>query len=196
MVKELLLIIFAYLIGSIPFGVIFAGARGVDLRKAGSGNIGATNALRAAGRLPAALTLLGDLLKGTAAVALGKAFGLGTIGQGLAGLAAVAGHDFSIFLGLRGGKGVATSLGVLLIYSPPAGILTVIIWLMAVFATRYSSLGAIVSFAFLPIAILLVDFSPEKTAVALAMSTLLIWRHSDNIRRLRAGSERRIGERV
>jgi glycerol-3-phosphate acyltransferase PlsY len=196
MVKELLLIIFAYLIGSIPFGVIFAGARGVDIRKAGSGNIGATNALRAAGRLPAALTLLGDLLKGTAAVALGKAFGLGTIGQGLAGLAAVAGHDFSIFLGLRGGKGVATSLGVLLIYSPPAGILTVIIWLMAVFATRYSSLGAIVSFAFLPIAILLVDFSPEKTAVALAMSTLLIWRHSDNIRRLRAGSERRIGERV
>jgi glycerol-3-phosphate acyltransferase PlsY len=196
MVKELLIIIFAYLIGSIPFGVIFAGARGVDLRKAGSGNIGATNALRAAGRLPAALTLLGDLLKGTAAVALGKAFGLGTIGQGLAGLGAVAGHDFSIFLGLRGGKGVATSLGVLLIYSPAAGIITVIIWLMAIFATRYSSLGAIVSFAFLPIAILLVDFSPEKTAVALAMSTLLIWRHSDNIRRLRAGSERRIGERV
>lgn len=194
MVTALLLIIFAYLIGSIPFGVIFAKARGVDLRKAGSGNIGATNALRAAGKLPAALTLLGDLLKGTAAVALGKAFGLGAIGQGLVGLGAVAGHDFSIFLGLKGGKGVATSLGVLLIYSPLAGILTVIIWLMAAFATRYSSLGAIVSFAFLPVAILLVDFSPEKTAVAVAMSMLLIWRHSDNIRRLRAGSERRIGE--
>lgn len=194
--KTALLIALSYLAGSVPFGVIFARARGIDLRRVGSGNIGATNALRAAGRTAALMTLLGDLLKGTAAVALGRAFGLDAAGQGALGLAAVAGHDFSVFLGFRGGKGVATSLGVLLIYSPAAGILTMVIWLLAVLATRYSSLGAIVSFALLPVVILVVDFEAAKLAVAAAMSLLLILRHSENIRRIRAGRERKLGDKA
>ncbi|GAB4390573.1 MAG: glycerol-3-phosphate 1-O-acyltransferase PlsY [Thermodesulfovibrionales bacterium] len=191
--KLALLIALSYLLGSVPFGLIFARARGVDLRRVGSGNIGATNALRAVGKAAAFLTLAGDLLKGTAAVALGRAFGLDAAGQGALGLAAVAGHDFSIFLRLRGGKGVATSIGVLLIYSPLAGILTVAIWLIAVLSTRYSSLGAVVSFACLPAVIALVDFGAAKLAVAAVMAPLLIWKHRENIKRLLEGREGRVG---
>lgn len=194
--KVILLVILSYLLGSIPFGVIVTRAKGIDLRKVGSGNIGATNALRAAGKGPALLTLLGDALKGTTAVALGKLFGVGPLYEGVLGLSAIAGHDFSLFLRLRGGKGVATSLGVLLIYSPVVGILTVAIWLAAALITRYSSLGAIVSFAFLPVNFLIFDFSGEKVIVAVLISTLLILKHQDNIRKLKAGTERRIGERA
>jgi glycerol-3-phosphate acyltransferase PlsY len=191
-----LLIIFSYLMGSIPFGLIAARAKGIDLRKVGSGNIGATNALRAAGKMPAIITLLGDALKGTTAVALGKLFGVGPLYEGVLGLSAVVGHDFSIFLRMKGGKGVSTSIGVLLLYSPVVGVLTAGIWLAAVLLTRYSSLGAIVSFALLPLNFLILDFSGEKLAVAAVMSTLLILKHSDNISKLRAGTERRIGERA
>jgi glycerol-3-phosphate acyltransferase PlsY len=191
-----LLMIFSYLVGSIPFGVIVTRAKGIDLKEVGSGNIGATNVLRAAGKAPAILTLLGDALKGTTAVALGKLFGVGPLYEGVLGLSAIAGHDFSLFLRLRGGKGVATSLGVLLLYSPVVGILTVAVWLAAALVTRYSSLGAIVSFALLPVNFLLFDFSGEKVAVAVAISALLILRHAENIRNLRAGIERRIGERA
>lgn len=191
-----LLIIFSYLVGSIPFGLIATRARGIDLREVGSGNIGATNALRAAGKVPALITLLGDALKGTMAVALGKLFGVGPLYEGVLGLSAIAGHDFSIFLRLRGGKGVSTSMGVLLLYSPVVGVLTAGIWLAAVLLTRYSSLGAIVSFSLLPVNFLIFDFSGEKLAIAAVMSTLLILKHADNMRKLRAGTERRIGEKT
>ncbi|MEJ2324419.1 MAG: glycerol-3-phosphate 1-O-acyltransferase PlsY [Nitrospirota bacterium] len=191
-----LVIAFSYLLGSVPFGMVFARAKGVDLRSVGSGNIGATNVLRAAGRGPAVLTLLGDALKGAAAVVLARALGLGAFNEGLAALAAVAGHDFSVFLRFRGGKGVATSLGAVLIYAPQAGILTAVLWLITVVLTRYSSLGAIVSFALLPVVMLLTGQAKQKAAVAVALSALLVLKHSGNIKRLVEGTERRVGEKA
>jgi glycerol-3-phosphate acyltransferase PlsY len=192
----ILLILFSFVMGSVPFGVVFTRAKGIDLRKVGSGNTGATNVLRVAGKKAALFTLLGDLLKGTAAVALGRAFGVGPLFEGILGLAAIAGHDFSVFLGLRGGKGVATSIGVVLIYTPLAGILTIIIWLSTVFITRYSSLGAIVSFAFLPLGCFFLGYTGQKLGITIAITILLIIRHAGNIKRLATGTERRTNEKA
>ncbi len=190
------LIAFCYLLGSVPFGIVFTRARGIDLRTVGSGNIGATNVLRAAGKGPAALTLLGDLAKGAAAVALAKALGAGTFYEGLCGLVAVVGHDFSIFMRFRGGKGVATSLGAVLIYIPQAGILTVVIWLSTVLITRISSLGAILSFAVLPAAVLVMGFPAQKFVFAALISALLLAKHRDNIKRIFQGTEGKVGEKT
>jgi len=195
MLKIALLIIFAFVLGSIPVGVIIAKTKGVDLQKVGSGNIGATNVLRSLGKWPAALTLLGDVLKGTIAVAFGRYFGTGAFHEGLIGLSAILGHNFSLFLGFRGGKGVATSLGVFILYSPQTALITFIIWLVVVLTTKYSSLGALVSFGLLPLNIVLFD-SNEKLPVALLITTLLVIRHTENIKRLIRGTERKIGERV
>ncbi len=193
-IKYILLLIISFIIGSIPFGIIIAKAKEVNLKKIGSGNIGATNVLRSLGKGPAALTLLGDVLKGTAAVALARYFGATPVYEGLFGLAAILGHNFSIFLGFRGGKGVATSLGVLVIYSPQTAIVTFIIWLVVVVFTKYSSLGALVSFVFLPINILLFD-DKGKLFTAILIAILIFFRHRDNIQRLIKGTERRIGQR-
>ncbi len=199
MMKISLLIIISFILGSIPFGVIIAKVRGVDLKKVGSGNIGATNVLRAMGKGYAVITLLGDMLKGAAAVAIGNYLSVGPVYEGVMGLSAILGHNFSLFLGFRGGKGVATSIGVLLIYSPKIAILTLIIWLVMALVTRYSSLGAIVSFGLLPFNIYMFEDPKLKAAKLLiaAMITLLIlFRHIENIGRLIKGTERKIGERA
>ena len=193
--REALLCLMAYLMGGIPFGLIFSRMKGVDLRKVGSGNIGATNVLRGAGKGAAALTLLGDILKGTAAVALGGAMGASAELQGVLGALAVLGHDFPAALGFRGGKGVATSLGVILIYLPRAGILTIVIWLIVAYASRYSSLGALLSFAALPLVAWGFGYGGFKVAVACFLTALLVARHHENIRRLLAGTERKIGSK-
>ncbi len=195
MLKITLLIICAFIMGSIPVGMLVAKAKGVDLKKVGSGNIGATNVLRSLGKGPAALTLLGDMLKGTLAVALGRYFGLGTFYEGIIGLSAILGHNFSVFLGFRGGKGVATSLGVFILYSPRTALITFVIWLAVVITTKYSSLGALISFGLLPLNIILFD-SKDKLPVALLVTLFILIRHTDNIQRLMKGTERRIGERV
>jgi glycerol-3-phosphate acyltransferase PlsY len=167
----------------------------LDLKKVGSKNIGATNVLRSLGKWSAAVTLLGDILKGTIAVALGRYFGAGPLYEGLIGLSAVLGHNFSVFLKFRGGKGVATSLGVLILYSLQTALFTFIIWLVVALTTRYSSLGSLVSFGLLPLSISLFD-SKEKLPVALLMTAFIFIRHHDNIQRLIRGTERKIGERV
>jgi len=190
-----LLIICAFIMGSIPVGMLVARAKGVDLKKVGSGNIGATNVLRSLGKGPAALTLIGDMLKGTLAVALGRYFGLGTFYEGIIGLSAILGHNFSVFLGFRGGKGVATSLGVFILYSPRTALITFVIWIAVVMTTKYSSLGALISFGLLPLNIILFD-SKEKLPVALLVTLLILMRHTDNIQRLLKGTERKIGERL
>lgn len=195
MLKTALLIICAFVMGSIPVGVIVAKTKGIDLKKIGSGNIGATNVLRSLGKGPAALTLFGDMLKGTLAVALGKYFGLETFYQGLIGLSAILGHNFSLFLGFRGGKGVATSLGVFLLYSPQTALITFIIWIVVVLTTKYSSLGALISFGLLPLTIILLD-GKDKLPVAVLVTLFILIRHTDNIRRLIKGTERKIGERA
>jgi len=190
------LILFAFLLGSIPFGVVVAKVYGVNLKKVGSGNIGATNVLRAMGKGPALLTLVGDVLKGSLAVVAGRYFLHSASLEGIIGLSAIVGHNFSLFLRFRGGKGVATSIGVLLIYSPKAGVLTVILWLIVMLVTRYSSLGAIVSFGVLPFGIYVLDYTQEKLIISVLIAFLLIFRHTDNIKRLLQGTEPKIGKRV
>jgi len=195
MIKNVILLVVAFVLGSIPFGIITAKVKGVDLKKVGSGNIGATNVLRSLGKWPAIVTLLGDILKGTLAVAIGKFSGVEPLYEGLIGMSAILGHNYSMFLGFRGGKGVATSLGVLFIYMPHAAAITLFIWLAIVLATKYSSLGAIVSFGLLPLAALLIDYQDKtKVFISILISFLLIFRHRANIRRLMNGTERKIGQ--
>lgn len=189
-----LILIISFFLGSIPFGIIVAKLKGVDLKKVGSRNIGATNVLRTMGKEAAFITLLGDIFKGTLAVFLGEKLGIGVFYEGLAGISAILGHNFSIFLGFKGGKGVATSIGVLIIYAPQAALITMIIWLVVVIFTRYSSLGALVSFSFLPLNILLFD-TEDKFMVAFLITILIFIRHKDNIKRLMRGTERKIGQR-
>jgi len=190
--KALLLTLLAFLLGSLPTGLLIAKVRGVNLKEVGSGNIGATNVLRTTGKWPALLTLMGDSAKGVVAVLIARYYGAGVFFEGVVGLCAVLGHNFSLFLKFKGGKGVATSLGVLTIYSPQTGLFTIIIWLMTVLITRYSSLGALVSFGLLPLSVSVLD-SREKVPVLLMMTLLIFVRHKDNIRRLIKGTEPRIG---
>jgi glycerol-3-phosphate acyltransferase PlsY len=195
MIKISLLLIIAFILGSIPFGIIIAKAKGVDLKEVGSRNIGATNVLRSLGRWPAALTLLGDILKGTVAVAIGRYLGVGSLHEGLIGISAILGHNFSIFLGGKGGKGVATSLGVLFIYTPKAALITLLLWVLVAFFTKYSSLGAIVAFGLFPVNILLFDpDSKGKLPIAILITMLILIRHRDNIQKLMKGTESKIGE--
>jgi acyl phosphate:glycerol-3-phosphate acyltransferase len=184
----------AYLIGSIPTGLLIASTRGIDLRQNGSGNIGATNVLRTTGKWPALLTLIGDLLKGSAAVLLARYFGADLHGQGIAGLFSVIGHNFSIFLRFRGGKGVATSLGMLAVYSPVPALFTATLWLLTFALTRFSSLGALVAFGFLPVSMILFD-TGEKIPVALIITVMMFFRHRENISRLSRGTEIKVGSK-
>lgn len=196
MVKIAFLLFVGFILGSIPFGIIIAKAQGVNLKKVGSGNIGATNVLRSLGKWPAALTLLGDIFKGTLAVAIGRYFGVGSVYAGLLGISAILGHNFSLFLGLKGGKGVATSLGVLIIYTPLVALFTLILWIVVTIVTKYSSLGAIVSFGLLPVNILLLDSGDKgKLLIGIIITILILIRHKDNIQRLIKGTERKIGQR-
>jgi len=185
----------SYLLGSIPFGLLFAKAKGVDLRKVGSGNIGATNVLRGVGKKAALLTLLGDAMKGAAGVLLARYLGLDELGQGIMGTAAILGHDFSLFLLFRGGKGVATSLGMIFAYSPLSGVITGLLWLITAALTRYSSLSALVAFGLLPLSIYLAERNGTMALIAFFITLLIIIKHAGNIERLLKGEERRIGEK-
>ncbi len=194
MIKIIILLIISFIIGSIPFGIIVAKAKGVDLKKVGSGNIGATNVLRSLGKWPALFTLSGDILKGTLAVAIGRYLEVGVFYEGLIGIAVIIGHNFSLFLNFTGGKGVATSIGVLIFYSPLVAIITIIIWLFVVFISRYSSLGALVSFSLLPFNILIFD-DKNKLLIGCFITVLIFIRHWGNIQRLTKGTERKVGQR-
>jgi len=191
------LLLIAFVLGSIPFGIIVAKTRGVDLKKVGSRNIGATNVLRSLGKWPAALTLMGDIVKGILAVAIGRYFGVGTFYEGLIGFVAILGHNFSLFLGFRGGKGVATSLGVLIIYTPLVAVLTLALWLAVAILSKYSSMGALVSFGLLPLNVYLFDPGDNgKLLTAFLIMVLIFVRHNKNIRRFINGTERKIGQRT
>ncbi|MEW6740525.1 MAG: glycerol-3-phosphate 1-O-acyltransferase PlsY [Nitrospirota bacterium] len=190
------LIILSFLIGSIPTGLLIAKTKGIDLRKVGSGNIGATNVLRAVGKEAALFTLLGDIAKGALPVAIGKFFGLGIFDVGILGISAILGHNFSLFLKFKGGKGVATSIGVLLAFSPHVALLTITLWLLTARWTRYSSLSALIAFGLLPLSIYMLDYSKEKMIIAVAITVLIYIRHAANIKRLMQGTESKIGEKI
>jgi glycerol-3-phosphate acyltransferase PlsY len=182
-----------YLLGSIPFGLIFTRFAGLgDVRAIGSGNIGATNVLRTGRKGLAAATLLGDALKGTAAVLLASHFG--DDAALAAGLGAFLGHLFPAWLGFKGGKGVATFIGVLLALSPLAMLAFAALWLGLAFALRYSSLAALVASAATP-ALLWGLGQPRTALLFLVLAALLWWKHAPNIRRLLDGTEGRIGQK-
>lgn len=184
---------FGYLLGSIPFGLILTRMAGLgDVRKIGSGNIGATNVLRTGNKKLAAATLLLDALKGTAAAAIASLWG---VEAGIAaGLAAFLGHLYPVWLGFKGGKGVATYIGVLLGLVPWMVLVFAAIWLAMAKISRYSSLSALVATAIIPVVLYLTGH--EKVALLFAVMTLITWvKHRANIKRLLAGTESRIGDK-
>ena len=195
----------AYLVGSLSFAVIVSRAMGLsDPRTYGSGNPGATNVLRSGSKPAAIVTLLLDAAKGWLPVMLvkwfGPAWGLGEGTQALAGLAAFLGHLYPVFFGFKGGKGVATAVGVLIAFEPLLALAALLTFAIIVAFFRYVSLASIVAAVFAPAYYLLVDgvawqASGAKTLAMVAMGLLLIWRHRENIQRLLAGTESKLGAR-
>ena len=182
-----------YLLGSIPFGLLLTRAIGIDIRRVGSGNIGTTNVLRTGNKGLAAATLVLDAGKGAAAVLIARHYGGLEAGM-LAGVAAFIGHCYPVWLRFNGGKGVATLLGVALAAVPLAGLAALLTWLAGALATRHSSVGGIAAAVAAPVAA--VALGAPHSAVALAvMAAILILKHRDNIARLRAGTESRIGQK-
>ncbi len=191
----LLALAFGYLLGSIPFGLVLTKLTGgPDLRAVGSGNIGATNVLRTGSKALAAATLLGDMLKGTVAVLVAQQFGLGAaIAGGLAaGLGAFLGHLFPVWLGFKGGKGVATYIGVLLALVWQAALAFGVIWIAVAAATRYSSLSGLVASAAMPALLWFMGY-PAEAALFLILTALIWFMHRANIARLLNGTEAKIG---
>ncbi|MDX9884330.1 glycerol-3-phosphate 1-O-acyltransferase PlsY [Thauera sp.] len=190
----LLLLVAAYLLGSIPFAVVTSKLFGLeDPRKYGSGNPGATNVLRSGNRGAAALTLIGDSLKGWLAVWAATQLGFDAGQAALAGLAAFVGHVFSLFLRFNGGKGVATALGVLAGIDARIAVFSAMIWLMIAYTSRYSSAAALSAALAAPLAGLFFLGPEVSVAVMVVIAAMLIWRHRANIARLRAGTEGKIG---
>ena len=184
----------AYLVGALPVGFLVARVFGVgDIRRHGSGTIGATNVLRTAGWVPALLTLIGDVAKGYLAVAAAGALAGDAGAQAVAAVAAIIGNCWSVFLGFRGGKGVATGLGALLNLVPWAVAPAIPVWLAVAVTTRYVSLGSILGAACVPLGALLLGYGAPAMLAALAGAAIIIARHHDNIGRLLAGTERRLG---
>ncbi|WP_112663642.1 glycerol-3-phosphate 1-O-acyltransferase PlsY [Microvirga flavescens] len=182
-----------YLLGSIPFGLIFTRMAGLgDIRKVGSGNIGATNVLRTGRKGLAAATVLGDALKGTVAVLIARYWSpdLGA----LAAVGAILGHLFPVWLGFKGGKGVATFIGCLIGLNLIAALVFAVVWLGFAFATRYSSLSALVATAISPV-MLWVLGDGRTAGICVLLVALLWWKHRENIKRLLAGTEGKIGQK-
>ncbi len=193
-------VVCAYLIGSVSFAVLMSKAFGLaDPRTYGSGNPGATNVLRSGKKAAAVLTLLGDAAKGWLAVFLAIHFAphddQGLLIVALVAIAVFLGHVFPIFLKFKGGKGVATALGVLLALSVWMGLAVLVTWLLVAVAFRYSSLAALVASVAAPIFAMLIHLRPELVLATAIMSMLLIWRHKGNIKKLMTGKESKIGSK-
>ncbi|MGV1869524.1 glycerol-3-phosphate 1-O-acyltransferase PlsY [Agrobacterium rosae] len=186
--------VIGYLLGSIPFGLLLTRAAGLgDVRKIGSGNIGATNVLRTGNKKLAAATLLLDALKGTAAVLVANAL-WGYEASLVAGFFAFLGHLFPVWLGFKGGKGVAVYIGVLLGVAPLMMLAFAVIWIATAFLTKYSSLSALVAMLVIPVALWILG--PEKTALLVTLLSVISWyMHRENIKRLLAGTESKIGKK-
>ncbi|HZV80874.1 MAG TPA: glycerol-3-phosphate 1-O-acyltransferase PlsY [Geobacteraceae bacterium] len=189
MTRELTLTIIAYFLGSIPTGLLLAKAAGVDIRSSGSGNIGATNVYRTLGRSVGVMTLVGDCLKGLLPVVAARYLALSDPWVAAVGLAAFLGHVYTIFLGFKGGKGVATALGVFLGVSPLAVVGALAIFVAIVWKSRYISLGSITAAAVMPGLVAVIDGRPPLVLMSVFIAALVVWKHRENIQRLRAGVE-------
>lgn len=188
-------LVIGYVLGSIPFGLVLTRLAGMgDIRAIGSGNIGATNVLRTGNKKLAAATLLGDALKGTVAVIVGAQ--MGPLPAMVAALGAFLGHLFPIWLGFKGGKGVATYLGCIIALDWRLALAFAAVWLSMAFAFRYSSLAALTASVAVPAAAWLALGRPELAAFLALLGALLWWKHQENIRRLLSGTEGRIGAKA
>ena len=194
-VLTLLLIVFAYLVGSIPSGFILGRLAGVDVRDAGSGNIGATNVARVLGKGRGLLTLLADTAKGFVPVFIGQRLGLSDASVALVAIAAFLGHLYPVFLRFRGGKGVATAFGALLALAPLATLIMIFIFGVAVLGSRRVSLGSMTAALAAPIALWVFSYSVELVAMSAFLWVMITLRHRDNIKRLLAGAEPRFDVR-
>lgn len=191
-----LAIVAAYLLGSVPFAMISSKLFGLaDPRTYGSGNPGATNVLRSGNKKAALFTLIGDAAKGAAAVIIAQRMGLSVTQTGLVALAVFAGHLYPIFLKFKGGKGVATAAGVLLALDPMLGLAVAATWLFIAYAFRYSSLAAVIAGGMAPIYQILMHGGDGRTLVIGIIAMALIGKHWQNIQRLMAGQEAKIGNK-
>ncbi len=189
-------IVVAYFLGTIPSGYLVAKVRGVNIQQVGSGNIGATNVLRALGVVPAIIVVILDPLKGALATLLPGIVGLGPWVTALAGLAAVLGNDFNVLLRMKGGKGIATSIGVFMVIDPLTTLMCLVLGIFTILLSRYVSLGSLVGMAALPLFVIVQgEYIGPRLLLAAALLGLAVYRHSSNIQRLVAGNERRLGER-
>ena len=189
-------VLIAYLAGSIASAILVCRALGLpDPRGEGSGNPGATNVLRMAGRGPAALTLAGDVLKGVAPVLLAKGLSLSPAIVALCALAAFLGHLYPLYFRFRGGKGMATALGAIAALAWPVAAVMCTVWLVVAAATRYASLASMTAALGAPIAAVWLSPHPVEPGVLAVVAALLLWRHRGNLRRLADGTESRIGQR-
>ena len=194
--NAILAVTFGYLVGSIPFAFLLSRQHGIDLRRTGSGNIGASNVLRTSGVRAAVLAMVLDGVKGTIAVLIAQLLSAGAIAAVIAAFASVVGHVYPIWLRFRGGKGVATAAGAFAVLAPEALGIASCVFLIAVLATRFISVGSIAGALTLA---LVATFSDAPGIIAIgatACALIIIYRHRENLARLVAGTERRIGQRV
>lgn len=193
-------LIIAYILGSMPTGYLVGKAKGIDVRTAGSGNVGATNVLRVVGKLPAFVALIADILKGVIAVTILASFfynkdaplGFSAF-RALLGLAVIAGHNWSIFLKFKGGKGVATSFGVMMVLLPDAMAIASAVFLITLCITRYVSLGSLLLSITVPITAVITGKEIEFVIMSVTICILIGYRHKNNIKRLLSGIENKIG---
>jgi glycerol-3-phosphate acyltransferase PlsY len=196
--KVVLIITICYLLGSIPFGYIVGKLfKKVDIREFGSGNIGASNAFRILGPPLASLVLIGDIGKGIFSIYLVKYLNIdSSLILAIAGLAVICGHDWSLFLGFKGGKGIATTFGVVFALSPIISILAVIVWGIVIISTRYASLSSICAIISIFVFTILFKQPYEYIGFSAIIIILGIFKHKENIKRLKSKKERKIGEKI
>jgi len=192
----ILAIIIGYLAGSVPFAHLLTRRRGIDLREMGSGNIGAANVLRTTGVSRAVIVLLLDALKGAAAVLAAQAMTSSAAAPAAAGLASIVGHVYPVWLGFRGGKGVATAAGMFAVLAPVALAIAAVVFVITIWATRFISAGSLAAALALVIAAAVTGAPGTVTAGAVGATTIILFRHRANLERLAAGTERRVGLRL
>lgn len=185
-----------YLLGAIPIGYVVARCFGVDIRRRGSGNIGATNVLRALGKGPAAVTFLGDVAKGWVAVWVAEALGPEAWWGAAGALLAIVGNCWSVFLRFGGGKGVATGVGAFLRLAPLAVLPLILVWAAVTLAFRYVSLASMAASVCLPIGVFFLGYPPTSALAAAVAALVVVLRHRDNLFRLFQGTERKLGDRA
>lgn len=186
------LILFAYLVGSIPIGILLARMKGKDPRKVGSGNIGATNVMRSAGKMLGIMTLIGDILKGFIPTLIAVRLGVPVLIIALVGFATFSGHLFPVFLKFKGGKGVATGAGVFLAISPPVILISFIIFVIVFLIWKYVSLGSLIGTAIIPLSFALRKEPLDYILLSLLIACCVFIKHKGNLKRLFAGTENKV----